>query len=556
MAKILLVEDDNNLREIYEARLLAEGYEIVAAKDGEEALALAVKEHPDLIISDVMMPKISGFDMLDILRSTPGVQHIPVVMMTALGQAEDKARADRLGADRYLVKSQVTLEDVAKVARDVLEGNSAAEPQDMASVLQDASPDVSTTYTQQSSATYEPIQEASQAPIDLAATTVPENTSPEQPAIYVDQAIQESNQAIDTQRAEPMAETVIETATQPDSLQQAAGDIDASQPSQATATQDTAPDLNPVTINATQQAEITTSPLPQQDITQAPIGPTDDLSPAAPVDGQNTNAYDNALITSDNNGIADVAAAPELSPPSQPIEVQSDAEQATTQNIVSPDVTGAIPVDTPSGPEINTASVPDNGLSPNLSEAAQTAAESTAKEEQDLSDKINTILAAEISIEPQQDMSTQEQPQDSSSSSTATQAVSAEAPGTTATPSESPDNTSIPVLNQSDSSTTPTKIEVNGAAGKKVISPLNDINSGPNIDELLAKEQLTPAAPATPANAIITPAGETSIQPMGATPNPVGVNQPTDLNGSIPLAQPPENQPLPSTTIKPNDIAL
>ena len=71
MSKIMLVEDDNNLREIYEARLLAEGYDIVSAKDGEEALALAVKEKPDLIITDVMMPKISGFDMLDILRSTP-----------------------------------------------------------------------------------------------------------------------------------------------------------------------------------------------------------------------------------------------------------------------------------------------------------------------------------------------------------------------------------------------------------------------------------------------------------------------------------------------------
>lgn len=122
MAKIMLVEDDNNLREIYEARLLAEGYEIVSAKDGEEALAMAVKEKPDLIISDVMMPKISGFDMLDILRSTPETKNTKVIMMTALSQVEDKTRADKLGADRYLVKSQVTLEDVAKVARDVLSG--------------------------------------------------------------------------------------------------------------------------------------------------------------------------------------------------------------------------------------------------------------------------------------------------------------------------------------------------------------------------------------------------------------------------------------------------
>jgi CheY-like chemotaxis protein len=126
MSKIMLVEDDNNLREIYEARLLAEGYEIVSAHDGEEALALAVKEKPDLIISDVMMPKISGFDMLDILRSTPETKDTKVIMMTALSQAEDKSRADKLGADRYLVKSQVTLEDVAKIAREVLEGISSS----------------------------------------------------------------------------------------------------------------------------------------------------------------------------------------------------------------------------------------------------------------------------------------------------------------------------------------------------------------------------------------------------------------------------------------------
>lgn len=129
MAKIMLVEDDNNLREIYGARLLAEGHVIVAAQDGEEALALAVKEKPDLIISDVMMPRISGFDMLDILRNAPETKDTKVIMMTALSQAEDKARADKLGADRYLVKSQVTLEDVANVVREVLDdGNTSEAP--------------------------------------------------------------------------------------------------------------------------------------------------------------------------------------------------------------------------------------------------------------------------------------------------------------------------------------------------------------------------------------------------------------------------------------------
>jgi DNA-binding response OmpR family regulator len=62
MAKIMIVEDDRNLQSIYGDRLTAEGHTIITANDGEEALAVAVKEKPDLIISDVMMPKISGFD--------------------------------------------------------------------------------------------------------------------------------------------------------------------------------------------------------------------------------------------------------------------------------------------------------------------------------------------------------------------------------------------------------------------------------------------------------------------------------------------------------------
>lgn len=117
----MLVEDDNSLREIYQARLMAEGYETVAAKDGEEALALVGKEKPDLIILDIMMPKISGFDTLDILRSTPATKYTKVIMMSALSQAEDKTRAEKLGADKYLVKSQVTLEDIVKTVKEVLE---------------------------------------------------------------------------------------------------------------------------------------------------------------------------------------------------------------------------------------------------------------------------------------------------------------------------------------------------------------------------------------------------------------------------------------------------
>ena len=120
MSKVMLVEDDANLLEIYQARLAAEGFQIVTAKDGEEALAIAVKERPDLIIADIMMPKVSGFDMLDILRSTPETKNVKIIMMTALSQLEDKQRAEKLGANRYLVKSQVTLEDVVRVTKEVL----------------------------------------------------------------------------------------------------------------------------------------------------------------------------------------------------------------------------------------------------------------------------------------------------------------------------------------------------------------------------------------------------------------------------------------------------
>ena len=120
MAKILLVEDDKSLREIYGVRLAAEGYEIVSAGDGEEALALAIKERPNLIVSDVMMPKISGFDMLDILRSTTETKDIKVIMMTALSSEDQRARGEALGADRYLVKSQVGIEDVVRTVHDVM----------------------------------------------------------------------------------------------------------------------------------------------------------------------------------------------------------------------------------------------------------------------------------------------------------------------------------------------------------------------------------------------------------------------------------------------------
>lgn len=110
--KILFVEDDDALAGVYLVRLQAEGFEVRRVANGEEALAAATEYQPDLILLDVMMPKVSGFDVLDILRNTPETANMKVVMLTALSQEADRKRAQDLGVDDYLVKSQVVITDV------------------------------------------------------------------------------------------------------------------------------------------------------------------------------------------------------------------------------------------------------------------------------------------------------------------------------------------------------------------------------------------------------------------------------------------------------------
>jgi two-component system phosphate regulon response regulator PhoB len=110
--RILFVEDDDALANIYLMRLQAEGFDTRRVANGEEALAAALSYKPDLVLLDAMMPKVSGFDVLDILRNTPETANLKIIMLTALSQESDKERADSLGVDEYLVKSQVVLADV------------------------------------------------------------------------------------------------------------------------------------------------------------------------------------------------------------------------------------------------------------------------------------------------------------------------------------------------------------------------------------------------------------------------------------------------------------
>jgi len=112
--KILLVEDDVALAAVYRSRLELEGFETREVNNGEDALSATIEFKPDLILLDAMMPKISGFDVLDILRNTPETANVRIIMLTALSQPKDKERAESLGVDDYLVKSQVVIGDVVE----------------------------------------------------------------------------------------------------------------------------------------------------------------------------------------------------------------------------------------------------------------------------------------------------------------------------------------------------------------------------------------------------------------------------------------------------------
>ena len=118
--KILLVENDQVLASVYRAWLEMEDYEVFEVHDGEQALTVALKIRLDLILLDAMMPKISGFDVLDMLRNTPETMNMRIIMLTALSQESDQKRAEELGVDDYLVKSQVVISGVIDKIREHL----------------------------------------------------------------------------------------------------------------------------------------------------------------------------------------------------------------------------------------------------------------------------------------------------------------------------------------------------------------------------------------------------------------------------------------------------
>jgi CheY-like chemotaxis protein len=121
LRKILLIEDDRFLRKAAEVRLRRSGYAVITAADGEEALATVEAASPDLILLDLIMPKLQGFEVLRRLKANEATRNIPVVVLTNLSQAADRARAMEEGAIGYYVKADLSLDQMAETVAQALE---------------------------------------------------------------------------------------------------------------------------------------------------------------------------------------------------------------------------------------------------------------------------------------------------------------------------------------------------------------------------------------------------------------------------------------------------
>lgn len=120
--KILIVEDDVMISGMYKTRLEQDGYMVVTADNGSQGLEVAIRENPDLILLDVMMPQIDGFALLQELRLKSSFKKTPIIMLTNLGTTEDREKGEKLGATDYLVKANLTPTEVSEVVAKYSKG--------------------------------------------------------------------------------------------------------------------------------------------------------------------------------------------------------------------------------------------------------------------------------------------------------------------------------------------------------------------------------------------------------------------------------------------------
>lgn len=118
--KVLIVEDDEFLRALTAKRLEKEDYAVVVAVDGESVLTQATDNHPDIILLDLLLPGLNGFEVLEKLKANDTLKHIPIIVFSNLGQKEDVERAKKLGANDFLIKANFTLDDVVIKIKEIL----------------------------------------------------------------------------------------------------------------------------------------------------------------------------------------------------------------------------------------------------------------------------------------------------------------------------------------------------------------------------------------------------------------------------------------------------
>jgi DNA-binding response OmpR family regulator len=119
-SSILIVEDDQTIATMYYVSLTNDGYDVSVAENGEQGLTLARETHPGVILLDIIMPKMDGFSLLKELKNDEETREIPVVLLTNLGQEEDKERGEELGASDYLVKTDYTPRQVSEKIKTYL----------------------------------------------------------------------------------------------------------------------------------------------------------------------------------------------------------------------------------------------------------------------------------------------------------------------------------------------------------------------------------------------------------------------------------------------------
>jgi len=117
---LLVVEDDDFLVKMYDSGLTKEGFQVSTAEDGEAGVTTAGEVKPDLILLDLILPKMDGFSCLEKLKENPATKRIPVVILSNLGQDSDIKRGLEMGAEDYLIKTDYTVKQVGEKVRKIL----------------------------------------------------------------------------------------------------------------------------------------------------------------------------------------------------------------------------------------------------------------------------------------------------------------------------------------------------------------------------------------------------------------------------------------------------